>query len=151
MQIILSQPRIPQNAGAVARLAAATRTKLVLARPLGFRVSDASVKRAGLDYWEAADVSVSPSLEQAVADSTGEVYYFSRFAEHSYLEPDYTTDDTLVFGSETEGLPDEVMRSVAPNHLLRIPIFNPAVRSLNLATSVAIVLYEALRQIENLQ
>ncbi len=148
MQIILAQPRIPQNAGAIARLAAATRSKLILARPLGFRISDASAKRAGLDYWDAADVEIAPSLEQAVAVGPGEVYYFSRHAENSYLEPIYGADDTLVFGSETEGLPDEIMRSAPPNRLLRIPILNPAVRSLNLATSVAIVLYEALRQIE---
>ncbi len=149
MHIILVHPRIPQNAGAVARLAAATNTKLTLVRPLGFRINQAAVRRAGLDYWELADVEVADHLKQAIQSSNNNTYYFSRHAQRSYAQVKYDAECTLVFGSEDEGLPPEVHAQVSPEHLLRIPIFNPKVRSLNLATSVAIALYEALRQIHS--
>ena len=151
MQIILAHPRIPQNAGAVARLAAATRTRLVLARPLGFRVDDAAVRRAGLDYWEEARVEVASSLEAALEDVPGAVYFFSSRAERLYLDARFQADDTLVFGEEAHGLPPEILAAVPPDRQLRIPIFHPNVRSLNLATAVAIALYEALRQIGGLE
>ncbi|MCX7012929.1 MAG: tRNA (cytidine(34)-2'-O)-methyltransferase [Candidatus Sumerlaeota bacterium] len=119
MQIILAHPRIPQNAGAVARLAAATRTRLVLARPLGFRVDAAAVRRAGLDYWEEARVDVAPSLEAALESAPGGVYFFSSHAARSYLDARFQADDTLVFGEEGQGLPPDVLAAVPPDRQLR--------------------------------
>jgi len=147
MNIVLVHPRIPQNAGAVARLAAATHSRLILVRPLGFRLDTASVRRAGVDYWDQAKVEVALNLEEALDKAEGDVYYFSRFAERPYWQAKYESMSTLVFGSEAEGLPPEVRQGVEQTHLLRIPIPNPQVRSLNLATSVAIALYEAMRQV----
>ena len=146
MLFVLVHPRIPQNAGAVARLAAATHSKLILVRPLGFRVDHSSVRRAGVDYWEIADIEVVSDLQTALEQAPGDVYYFSRYGQRSYWETTFEPDVTLVFGSEDEGLPPEVISTVPPDHLLRIPINNPNVRSLNLATSVAIAAFEVMRQ-----
>ena len=148
MQIVLVHPRIPQNAGALARLAAATHSRLTLVRPLGFRVDAAAVRRAGLDYWEAANVQTVESLEDALAETRGTAFFFSTRGKQSYLDARYSLDDALVFGSETEGLPENVLAAAPTGRVLRIPILNPAVRSLNLAASASIALYEALRQIK---
>lgn len=149
MRIVLVHPRIPQNAGAVARLAAATQSELVLVRPLGFRVDSAAVRRAGVDYWENVKMEVVSDLREILDRATGNVYFFSRFAKRSFWDATYTADDTLVFGSEDEGLPEDVRASIREENLLRIPIVNPSVRSLNLATSVSIALYEAMRQMQS--
>lgn len=146
MHIILLHPRIPQNAGAIARLAAATHSRLTLVRPLGFRTDQATVRRAGLDYWEQAEVAVADHLDEAIEQCTGDVYYLSRYGQRTIWEAEYSPETAFVFGSEDEGLPEEIKSDVPPDHILRIPISNPHVRSLNLATSVAIVIYEALRQ-----
>lgn len=145
--VVLVEPDIPPNTGAVARLCAATRTRLHLVGPLGFRLTDAAVRRAGLDYWDSVDLQRHDTW-QAFRGATAppRIYFFSVGATTSYLDTTYQPGDALVFGSETRGLPDSLFRE-HPDQVRGIPIRQPAVRSLNLAMSVAIVLYEALRQI----
>jgi tRNA (cytidine/uridine-2'-O-)-methyltransferase len=147
--LVLVRPEIPQNTGSIARLAAATRTRLHLVGPLGFSLEDRYLKRAGLDYWPLVDLRNYP--QWADFDSIhqnsgfGRFKYFSARARRSYLDASYRVGDFLVFGSETRGLGMEFLAS-RQDSAYRIPIFEPGVRSLNLANAVAIVLYEALRQ-----
>ena len=146
IHIALVEPEIPQNTGNIARLCAATRTPLHIVGVTGFRLDDKAVRRAGLDYWDEVDLTRHaslPALSQVLTNSR--FVYFSTKAEHSYLDWEFVENDCLVFGRETRGLPTELLRSNW-NRCLKIPILNPKVRSLNLANSVAIVLYEALRQ-----
>lgn len=154
---MLVRPEIPQNTGSIARLVAATRTRLHLVGPLGFSLEDRYLKRAGLDYWPLVDLRtyegwdefVSLGDQQTTAGAGPRLKYFSARAKRSYLEADYAPGDFLVFGSETKGLGEEFMRARSETSY-RIPIFEPGVRSLNLANAVSIVLYEALRQIGRL-
>lgn len=147
--VVLVRPEIPQNTGSIARLVAATRTRLQLVGPLGFSLEDRYLKRAGLDYWPLVDLRTYSNWEgfdalHRTAEATN-FKYFSARAERSYLEADFHPGDFIVFGGETKGLGADFLaprRSVS----YRIPIFEPGVRSLNLANAVAIVLYEALRQ-----
>ncbi len=151
--IVLVRPEIPQNTGSIARLVAATRTRLHLVGPLGFSLEDRYLKRAGLDYWPLVDLRTYPGWDEFAADEHWQINdeggprlkYFSARAKRPYLEAGYTSGDFLVFGSETKGLGEEFMRTRS-NAAYRIPIFEPGVRSLNLANAVSIVLYEALRQ-----
>jgi tRNA (cytidine/uridine-2'-O-)-methyltransferase len=154
--IVLVRPEIPQNTGSIARLAAATHTRLHLVGPLGYSLEDRYLKRAGLDYWPLVDLRTyagwddfaSPQHQpqaQAAASSAPRMKYFSARAKRSYLEAGYAPGDFLVFGSETKGLGEEFLRS-RTEATYKIPIFEPGVRSLNLANAVSIVLYEALRQ-----
>ncbi len=147
--VVLVRPEIPQNTGSIARLAAATKTRLHLVGPLGFSLEDRYLKRAGLDYWPLVDLRTYPDWEEFDAAHQTAVAtnfkYFSARAERSYLQADFRTGDFLVFGSETKGLGAEFLAS-RRDATYRIPIFEPGVRSLNLANAVSIVLYEALRQ-----
>lgn len=145
MEIILSQPEIPQNTGNIARTCAVTGTQLTLVRPLGFSLSSRRVKRAGLDYWEGLDVQIVDSLEDYL-EASPEIpfYFFSTKAKRLYTEITFETNCRLVFGSETAGLPPSIHQRW-PDHLYRIPMLQGA-RSLNLANSAAIVVYEAHRQ-----
>jgi len=172
--IVLVRPEIPQNTGSIARLAAATRTRLHLIGPLGFSLEDRYLKRAGLDYWPLVDLRTYPGWDDFAAaqnpqgrvqDPQGQeqnppgpeqdppslnsgrpqLKYFSARAARSYLEADYAPGDFLIFGSETKGLGKEFLRA-RMEVTYKIPIFDPGVRSLNLANAVSIVLYEALRQ-----
>jgi tRNA (cytidine/uridine-2'-O-)-methyltransferase len=157
MHIVLVRPEIPQNTGSIARLVAATRARLHLVGPLGFSLEDRYLKRAGLDYWPLVDLRTYTGwdeFEAAVhprqagpspADDGPRLKYFSARAKRSYLEADYAPGDFLVFGSETKGLGEEFLRT-RTEVTYNIPIFEPGVRSLNLANAVSIVLYEALRQ-----
>jgi tRNA (cytidine/uridine-2'-O-)-methyltransferase len=149
--IVLVRPEIPQNTGSIARLVAATKTRLHLVGPLGFSLEDRYLKRAGLDYWPLVDLRVYPAwtdFDAAFArEESSNFKYFSARAERTYLEADYHLGDFLVFGSETKGLGAEFLKPRQADSY-RIPIFEPGVRSLNLANAVAIVLYEALRRIE---
>ena len=157
VHIVLVRPEIPQNTGSIARLAAATHTRLHLVGPLGFSLEDRYLKRAGLDYWPLVDLrtyagwdefaaAVHPQPAGPSPDRDGpRLKYFSARAERSYLEADYAPGDFLVFGSETKGLGEEFLRT-RTKATYKIPIFEPGVRSLNLANAVSIVLYEALRQ-----
>ena len=145
MHVVLYAPEIPQNPGNIARTCAATRTGLILIEPLGFQLSDKYMKRAGLDYFSMVDIQVLPSFEALMERCPDARYHFaSTKAPRSYTEASYGTDDFLVFGCETKGLPESLLQRVY-DRCVRIPM-RPEARSLNLANSVAIVVYEALRQ-----
>jgi tRNA (cytidine/uridine-2'-O-)-methyltransferase len=147
MHIVLIEPEIPPNTGNIARLCAATGTTLHLVGPLGFRLTDRRVRRAGLDYWEYVDIRRHPSVAgflESVPEAS--LFLFSRHATVSYTQARYQQDSYLVFGSETRGLPDEVTGKYG-RRIWTIPMFHPAVRSLNLSNAVAVVCYEALRQL----
>ncbi|HEY2486262.1 MAG TPA: tRNA (cytidine(34)-2'-O)-methyltransferase [Candidatus Binataceae bacterium] len=146
LHIVLVRPEIPQNTGSIARLAAATKTRLHLVGPLGFSLADRYLKRAGLDYWPLVDLRTYPGWEPFVAANQKlAAKFFSARAEPSYLAANYARGDYLVFGSETKGLGPEFIAE-RTDSTFRIPIFEPRVRSLNLANAVSIVVYEALRQ-----
>lgn len=148
LAVVLVHPEIPPNTGNIGRLCAATRTPLHLVEPLGFSLEDRYLRRAGLDYWPHLRLTTHASWEgyRGSAVSRRRIYLSAR-GETSYLIAPLAGDDELdlVFGCETKGLPPEVIAEDAAA-VYRIPIANPAVRSLNLANAVAIVLYEALRQ-----
>jgi tRNA (cytidine/uridine-2'-O-)-methyltransferase len=142
---VLVEPEIPPNTGNIARTCAATGSGLHLIHPLGFDTSDRQLKRAGLDYWPHVQVQEHACLTDCLAPLAGETYYFSKKAERLYTEVSYAPGDVFVFGPETRGLPEDLLEEKGA-HALRIPMITDHVRSLNLATSVAIVLYEAIRQ-----
>jgi tRNA (cytidine/uridine-2'-O-)-methyltransferase len=138
MHIVLLEPEIPPNTGNVARLCAATRTRLDLIEPFGFKLDDRQLKRAGMDYWQHVDwrrwadwASFRESLP-----ASARLWFIESNGPRRYTQAEYLTDDYIVFGRETAGLP----------RALRIPMFNPQARSLNLSNCVALVLFEALRQ-----
>ena len=144
-QIVLVEPEIPQNAGNIARTCAATGTHLHMIRPLGFEVTDKYLKRAGLDYWHLVDISYYDSFQE-LKDKYPEsrFFYFTTKGRHRHSDANFKDGDFLVFGKETKGLPEELLLENEET-CLRIPMFSKA-RSLNLGNSVAIALYEALRQ-----
>lgn len=147
MQVVLFQPEIPPNTGSVARLCAATLTPLHLIEPLGFKIDDKHLKRAGLDYWKYVDLHVHKSWDDFVARAAPEkLLFFSKRAAKSYTSISYRDEHFLVFGPETRGLPGEFLDA---HHecALRIPMMGAGVRSLNLSNAVSIVLYEGLRQL----
>lgn len=145
MHVVLYAPEIPQNTGNIARTCAATRTDLILIEPLGFELSNKYMKRAGLDYFSMVDIRVFPSFDRLMEAHPGGRYHFaSTKAPRSYTEAVYGPEDFLVFGCETKGLPESLLQRVY-DRCVRIPMRADA-RSLNLANSVAVVLYEALRQ-----
>ena len=149
MQIVLVEPRIPPNTGNVARLCAATGSLLHLVEPLGFTITDAALRRAGLDYWDAVEIITHPSLDAFLASLPGpdRLHLVSTRAERSYLDAQYHPGDYLVLGSETEGLPQDLLDQF-PAAAVNVPVRLDHVRSLNLATCAGVVLYEALRQAE---
>jgi tRNA (cytidine/uridine-2'-O-)-methyltransferase len=143
---VLVRPEIPQNTGSIARLTAATRTRLHLVGPLGFSLEDRYLRRAGLDYWPLVDLRTYARWETFAAARRGVVMkFFSAHADRSYLAARYEPGDFLVFGSETKGLGADFLEARRED-AYRIPIFEPGVRSLNLANAVSIIVYEALRQ-----
>jgi len=147
MNIVLVEPEIPQNTGNIARTCAATGSHLHLIKPLGFSLADKYLKRAGLDYWKLMAYILYESFEDFLLKNPGANCYFaSTKADHSYCQVEYRPDDYLVFGRETRGLPEELLRANY-DRCIRIPMRKEA-RSLNLSNSVAIVLFEALRQQE---
>jgi tRNA (cytidine/uridine-2'-O-)-methyltransferase len=147
MHVVLFEPEIPPNTGSVARLCAATLTPLHLIEPLGFKIDDKHLKRAGLDYWEFVDLHVHQSWDDFLSDAKpGRLLYFSKKAQRSYTSVRYDENDYLVFGPETRGLPEQ-MQAANADHSLRIPMMGSGVRSLNLSNAVSIALYEALRQL----
>ncbi len=145
MHIVLYQPEIPQNTGNIARTCAATGMTLHLIKPLGFSLEDRYLKRAGLDYWNMLQYRVYEGFEELLqACPNARMHYLSTKAARSYTQAVYEKDDFLVFGCETRGLPESLLKKVY-DRCVRIPMVNGA-RSLNLSNSVAIVAYEALRQ-----
>ena len=147
MHIVLVRPEIPPNTGSIARLCAATDTPLHLVAPLGFKIDDKHLKRAGLDYWEYVDVRLHDSWDGFFRCHGEErLLYFSKRATHSYTQARYRETDFLIFGPETVGLPQDLLEANG-ERAYRIPMTGRGVRSLNLSNAVSIVLYEALRQL----
>ncbi len=150
LNIVLHQPEIPGNTGAVGRTCVALNAKLWLVRPLGFRIDEKTLRRAGLDYWQHLNWEVADHWDDLLHRLNGNFsknrcWLFSRFATRSYCSVSFQHGDTLVFGSETAGLPKTITKPMA-DQLLRIPT-GDKVRSLNLATSVGIAAFEAARQL----
>jgi tRNA (cytidine/uridine-2'-O-)-methyltransferase len=147
MNIVLLQPEIPPNTGNVARLCAATKTRLHLIEPFGFQLDDKQLKRAGMDYWQQVDWKRWKNWAEFVAAQSAEARFW--FVESDgpkhYAEVAYQADDYLVFGRETAGLPKQLIEENR-ERWLRIPMFNAESRSLNLSNCAALVLFEALRQ-----
>lgn len=147
LHVALIEPEIPPNTGNIARLCAATFTPLHLVGKLGFRTDDKAVRRAGLDYWNEVELQYHLNVEGLYEALPGcRFLYFTTKAERAYSDFEYAANDCLVFGRETRGLPEDLL-SANRERCLTIPMPNKRVRSLNLATSVGIALYEALRQL----
>ena len=147
MHVVLLEPEIPPNVGNIARLCAATRTRLHLIEPFGFELDDRQLKRAGLDYWQHVEWSRCKNWHefQSSVPQGARVWFIESGGARAYAEAAYGAGDYLVFGRETAGLP----RALLEQHReqwLRIPMFNAEARSLNLSNCVSLVLYEALRQ-----
>lgn len=138
------EPEIPQNTGNVARTCAATGARLHLVGPMGFTIDDKKLKRAGLDYWHLLDISYYDSIDDFFAKNQGNFYYFSTKARHRHTDLEYPDNCYLLFGKETAGLPEKLLHD-NPETTVRIPMIEDA-RSLNLSNSVAIGVYEVLRQ-----
>jgi tRNA (cytidine/uridine-2'-O-)-methyltransferase len=146
LNIVLVEPEIPQNTGNIARTCVLTRSTLHLVRPLGFSVDDKHLKRAGLDYWKYLDIYYYNSLDEVYEKyKDGRFFYSTTKAKKSYTDVCFKKGDFLVFGKETRGLPRELIDKNIEN-CIRIPMVVESLRSLNLANSVNIVMYEALRQ-----
>ena len=144
--VALVEPEIPQNTGNIARLCAATRTDLHIVGMPGFRLDDRAVRRAGLDYWDQVSLQRHRDLQElSVALSRARFLFFTTKADRNLWDQRFEHDDCLVFGPETRGLPESLLRDNW-DRCVRVPMTNPKVRSLNLANTVAIALYEALRQ-----
>jgi tRNA (cytidine/uridine-2'-O-)-methyltransferase len=147
LHIALVEPEIPPNTGNVARLCAATGAQLHLVEPLGFRIDDRELKRAGLDYWQHLGVAVHESLDSFLnATAHLQRWYLSTRAKRLYTEAQFMAGDVLVFGKETKGLPQRVL-DADPLHALRIPQRPGTVRSINLSTAVGVVAYAAFAKI----
>ena len=144
LNIVLVEPEIPQNTGNIARTCAATGARLHLVRPLGFSISEKAVKRAGLDYWDLLDITVYDNINDFFSRTNGPYYYFSTKARHIHSDIKYPDGAYLLFGRETAGLPEQLLHD-NPDTTVRIPMINEA-RSLNLSNSVAVAVYETLRQ-----
>ena len=146
LHIVLVEPEIPQNTGNISRTCAATGAKLHLIEPLGFQIDDRKLKRAGLDYWPLLDIAMYKNLEDFFARNSGPYFYFSTKASRVYSDIAYPESVYLVFGKETKGLPESLLHA-HPDACVRLPMIdNDAARSLNLSNSVAVGVYEVLRQ-----
>ncbi len=145
-RVILHQPEIPQNTGNIGRLCVATNTPLYLVEPLGFFLDDAQIRRSGLDYWPHLQLQVVPNFATIKQQFPKNRFWFlTTRTRRTYTSVRFQPDDFLVFGSESRGLPEALWRD-CPDAVISVPMPGP-VRSLNLATTVGIVLYEALRQL----
>ena len=147
INIVLCEPEIPQNTGNIARTCAATGASLHLIRPLGFEIDNAKLKRAGLDYWDKLDITYYDGLDDFFDKHKDiKIFYFSTKAKNNYCDVNYPDDAWIMFGKETKGLPEELLYA-NPDSCVRIPM-RDTLRSLNLSNSVAIAVYEILRQRE---
>lgn len=145
LNIVLVEPEIPQNTGNIARTCAATGSRLHLVEPLGFKIDDRQLKRAGLDYWHLLDIQKYRNLQDFFTQNPGRHFFASTKAGISYAGAQYRDGDYLIFGRETKGLPEELLHERYAE-AIRIPMVADA-RSLNLSNAAAIVVYEALRQL----
>lgn len=147
MNIILHQPEIPANTGNIGRTCVATGTSLHLIEPLGFRLSEKEIKRAGMDYWDKLDVTRYINFEEfKEKHPNAKIWMATTKAKHVYTDVEFGPDDFIMFGKESAGIPEEILVDYEET-CIRIPMLSQ-IRSLNLSNSVAIVLYEALRQQE---
>ena len=147
LHIVLIEPEIPQNTGNIARLCVASGSRLHLVGPLGFSIDEKAVKRAGMDYWERLDLKTWESFNEIErAYPAARFFFLSSKVQRAYWEESFQDEDFLVFGRETKGLPSSLL-ATHPNASLTIPM-TEGTRSINLATSAGIVLYEALRQLD---
>ncbi len=144
LNIVLVEPEIPQNTGNIARTCAATGARLHLVGPMGFKIDDKKLKRAGLDYWHLLDITYYDNLEDFFAKNQGDFYFFTTKARHVYSDLSYPDGCYIFFGKETKGLPEELLLQ-HPDTSVRVPMVENA-RSLNLSNTVAIAAYEILRQ-----
>lgn len=144
LNIVLVEPEIPQNTGNIARTCACTGARLHLVEPMGFKITDAQLKRAGLDYWHLLDISYYENISAFFERNTGPFFFFTTKANHVYSEVRYPDGAYLLFGKETAGLPEELLKE-NPETCVRFPMRDDA-RSLNLSNAVAVGVYEALRQ-----
>lgn len=146
LNVVLVEPEIPQNTGNISRTCAATGARLHLVGPMGFTITDKQLKRAGLDYWHLLDITYYDSLAEFFEKNAGPFFYFSTKARRVYADVEYPDGAYLVFGKETAGLPEELMRDY-PDQSVRLPMLDDdAARSLNLSNTVAVGVYEVLRQ-----
>lgn len=148
MNIVLVEPEIPQNTGNIARTCKATGSILHIVKPMGFTIDDKKLKRAGLDYWHELDIRYYENLADFFEKCSGNFYFCTTKASRRHSDLNFKDGDYLVFGKETHGLPEPLLKKNYEN-CIRIPMAENA-RSLNLSNSVAIVLYEALRQLDYL-
>jgi tRNA (cytidine/uridine-2'-O-)-methyltransferase len=147
LNIVLFQPEIPQNTGNIARTCVLTDSSLHLIKPLGFSLDEKHLRRAGLDYWQYLDLHIYDSFEELVEKHKDANFYFSStHASNSYADVKYKQGDFIVFGRESKGLPDSIKEGYQEK-LIRVPMVKSSTRSLNLANTVAVVSYEALRQL----
>lgn len=145
LNVVLVEPEIPQNTGNIARTCACTNTRLHLVRPFGFDISEKSLRRAGLDYWDKVDIVYYDNVAEFFEKNAGgKFYYATTKAKQSYTDVSYPDGCFILFGKETKGLPEDLIYADF-DRAVRIPMYG-ALRSLNLSNSVAIILYEALRQ-----
>lgn len=145
INIVLVEPEIPQNTGNIARTCAATGMRLHVIEPIGFEISDRTVRRAGLDYWQYLDITIYKNYEEFLQKNSGDFYYCTTKGKKIYSDADFTSSDLyLVFGKETKGLPEPLLKENY-DRCIRIPMIDDA-RSLNLSNSVAVIGYEAQRQ-----
>ena len=147
INIVLVNPEIPQNTGNISRTCAVTGAALHIIRPTGFEISDRTLKRAGLDYWDKLDITYYDGLDDFFSkhpEAKESIYYFSTKAPRAYTEVTYPDEVFIAFGKESRGLPEELLHN-NPDKCVRIPMLNE-LRSLNLSNSVAIAVYEILRQ-----
>lgn len=145
MNIVLLEPEIPENTGNIGRTCVATGTKLHLIRPLGFQIDEKAVRRAGLDYWKYLDLTVYDDYEDFCRKNPdAKIYYATTKGTHVYTDVKYDADSFIMFGKESAGIPEEILVQ-HPEEAVRIPMIGD-IRSLNLGNSVAVILYEALRQ-----
>lgn len=149
VHLVLFEPQIPQNTGNVGRLCAVTRSRLHLIHPLGFRITDRRLKRAGMDYWHALDVHHHENWEafQRSSARPGRLWLFTTHSDRSFWSVRYADGDGLLFGNEGAGCPDWLHAAVGEPRRVTIPQADPRLRSLNLSTAAGIACYEALRQI----
>ncbi len=147
LNIVLTEPEIPNNTGNIGRLSLASGSNLHLVKPFGFEINDARLKRAGLDYWQHLNLTIYESVEEFFATHKDKQFVFlSSHGEKAHWDIDFKDETFLVFGKESVGLPKTITEKY-PDHIYKIPLYSEHVRSLNLANAVSIVVYEGLKQL----